>query len=444
MNRFAFILFLALFTSLNLFASVNQLNVGISTSDVTPEVNEQIPLGGYGSIERRNWPPRLMKYPFLRMFRAAKGELDPLRVKSMYLEDSGNKLLFVSLDVIGVTSEMREDLFRRLKSSGIPSTNIFVSGTHTHAGPGALSNNLFWQIFAMDRFQRKYYEKYMSQIMATINASIRNVSPAELYTLSFPTVNLIRNRRGNDRPIDPTANLLMARTLNGEWLGGIVNYAVHGTSLGAENLFFSADTPGAIERELEKFLQAENGVVRLENNPGILFINGAEGDVSPNQETHTRMGEEFALQTAAQWNNLRSMTDSWSVIQKTVSLGKPSIVLKKCVDKNWMPKNLKVGLGKFINTYTVINQIRFGSLWFLTWPGEATTELGMQLRQVARDAGAHDAWILGLTNDHLAYFTTPDEFEKGGYESCVNFFGTKGGETIIKAHQSLSIKNRSL
>jgi hypothetical protein len=42
--------------------------------------------------------------------------------------------------------------------------------------------------------------------------------------------------------------------------------------------------------------------------------------------------------------------------------------------------------------------------------------------------------VMGLTNDHLAYFTTPEEFLAGGYETCVNFFGAEGGKNILQKH----------
>lgn len=438
MHRLLLFIILSHIISLSLQAAETQLRVGLSSTDVTPRVEDQIPLGGFGSLERRNWPPHLFHYPFLRTFRIAQGKLDPIRVKSMYLARENSKLLFVSLDVIGISNKMRLDLISRLKHTGIPDSNIIISATHTHSGPGGLSDNFFWQIFAMDRYQKRFYEKYMAAIVKTIMVSVYNTQPAELFTLSYATSELLNNRRGPNRPIDPTANFLMARNLNGEWLGGLVNYAVHGTSLGAANLFFSSDAPGSIEREMEQFLAQENGSVRLSNYPQVLFLNGAEGDISPKHD-QIKMGKDFVTQTISHWNEIAPLTESWQVLQQKVYVGKPVIKLKKCVNESWMPKNLKIGVKRFVSNTTIINQIHFGPLWLMTWPGEPTTELGLQLKQMAKDSGAQTAWVLGLTNDHLAYFTSPEEYETGGYESCVNFFGPDGAKKIIQAHQKLSL-----
>jgi hypothetical protein len=296
----------------------------------------------------------------------------------------------------------------------------------------------------MDRYQKKFYNRFLNQIVETVRLAVAAAKPAELYTLSYDTNDLVRNRRGSDRPINPEANLIMARNLDGAWMGGIVNFAVHGTSLPSSNLLFSSDTPGAIERELEAMLSDVNGLVRLPTSPQFLFINGAEGDISPNLESHTEMGKEFVRQTIGHWHEKEQLLDKWEVLQKEVQIQKPKIKLSNCVEKKWMPKRINIGLKTLISSSTIITQIHFGNLWLLTWPGEATAELGMKLANEAIQAGAKKALIFGLSNDHLAYFTTPEEFAAGGYETCANFFGPQGGEIIIQAHKKLSNQRKGI
>jgi hypothetical protein len=443
MKRLFLVLSLSFSFSFSLFA--HELSVGLASMDVTPAVSDEIPLGGYGSLERRNWPFKIPKhFPFIRTFKVATGSLDAIRAKAMYLKTTDKKLVFISLDVIGVTKEMRQDLARRLSQDGFCADEIIVSATHTHAGPGALSNNLFWQIIAMDRYQKKFYNRFLNQIAQTVRLAVAAAQPAELFTLSYETKGLVRNRRGNDGSLNPEANLMLARNLDGAWMGGFVNFAVHGTSLPSSNLLFSSDTPGAIERELEKLLTDMNGLVRLQTSPQMLFINGAEGDVSPNLGSHTEMGKEFARQTLAHWPQTQPLTDDWQVLQKEVYIKKPKVSLSNCVEKNWMPKGINIGLSALIPSTTIITQIHFGKLWLLTWPGEPTAEVGMQLTNEAIKTGAEKAWVFGLSNDHLAYFTTPEEFAAGGYETCANFFGARGGEILIQAHQELASLRKGL
>ncbi len=415
------------------------LLVGIATTDITPAVEDQIPLGGYGSLERRNYPFRLFsRKPYLRSFRIAEGTLDPIRAKAMFIKSSDKKLLFVGLDVIGVTQGMHKDLIGKLASEGFTSSEVIVSGSHTHSGPGALSSNPLWEVIGMDRFQRAYYDKFLQQVVDTVKAAMSNAELADLHTLSFDTENLQNNRRGSDRPLYPRANLLLAKSLSGAWMGGLVNYAVHGTSLDDTNHKFSSDVPGAIETSLTALLTEKNGYVRTLSAADMIFINGAEGDVSPKLDYH-ELGIEFAKQASAHWEETTPMKQSnWTVGQQEIVLGKPRINISKCVKNEWVPKKLNLGLKKFISSTTLISQVHFGHLWFLTWPGEPTTELGTRLITSANESGAEDAWVFGLSNDHLSYFTTEGEFETGGYEACSNFFGATGGTKVIDAHKELS------
>jgi hypothetical protein len=423
------------FATANTLAS--ELYIGLHSSDLTPKVTEQIPLGGYGDKTRRNWPLDFNQIaPHLRLFKPALGHLDPIRSKVMYLKKNDKKLLFISLDLIGVTKEMHADLIRKLNPMGFNSEDVIISGTHTHSGPGALAKNTFWAAVAMDRFQKKFYNKFLDGIVDSVAKAIKKATEGEIYQLNFETENLQNNRRGNSRPLNKEANLILAKSRDGQWLGGIIHFAVHGTSLDSDNFYFSSDVPGAIEREVENFIDNENGFVRLIDKSHFLFIQGAEGDVSP-KLNYQQMGIEFAKQVSSHFNQAVMIESEWKNKELEIDLGKSGVTISKCTDQKWIPKNLSLGVKKWISPASKISQIHIGNLWLLTWPGEPTTELGNLLIEKAKEKGAQTALVLGLTNDHKAYFVSPNEYEAGGYESCMNFFGKNGGIKIINEHKNL-------
>lgn len=80
-----------------------------------------------------------------------------------------------------------------------------------------------------------------------------NLTEARLYAGVFQANDLQNNRRGKPGQFDSQANLLLVKSARGHWLGGLVNFAIHGTALDAGNLKFSADVPGAIEKALLGF-----------------------------------------------------------------------------------------------------------------------------------------------------------------------------------------------
>jgi hypothetical protein len=438
-SSFAIFIFLYLIChSWQLKAS--DLEVGIESLNITPALEDKIPLGGYGGMARRDWSLLLKLRPFGRHFKIAEGVEDELRSKAMYLYNvrTQQQLLFLSIDVIGVTRQMHRDLMNKLSKLGFQDKEVIISGTHTHSGPGGLAHNRLWELMAMDKFQPEFYEKFLDKIRMNVQRAMDKRRPAQLYQLNAQTNGLIRNRRGADRPLNPLANLLLAQDHTGEWLGGIVNFAVHGTWFGQNNLHFSSDVPGAIESHLEFWLHNLNRLSPQTyftpiDSPTFLFINGAQGDISPNMH-YQELGEQFVEQVAQQWDQKKRVSSGWSIRHHEVYLGKPKINVKKCVNKKRIPKRLNLSLRRWIASSTILTQVEFDDFIMLTWPGEPSTELGNLLNQQVFAQIDKPSWVMGLSNDHLAYFLSPEEFDQGGYEACTNFFGRKGGFKVIKAH----------
>ncbi len=415
-----------------------QTSIGISETDLTPEM--QVPLGGYGSAARRNWPFQLFKArPFIRLFKSAQGSLDPIRAKVMTLHKDNQRIVWISLDVVGAPAEIHAALSSKLAPLGVKSEHLFISATHTHSGPGALSRNHFWQVFAMDRFQNDFYQFFIDKIVSAVKGAIASETSARLFSHRFKADGLTHSRRAGGNDIDREVTTLLARSDDGRWLGGIVNFAIHGVCLDDDNLYFSSDVPGSIERSVEDYLENQNPFFSSKK-PTILLINGAEGDVSPDhygKEGMERIGKDFISKLNESWSSTEEINPEIKVRSTEIKLGTPKVILRKCVEKNWIPKWFGLRIKRYINSTTTLSQIQLGQMLFVTWPGEPTSALGLELKNHIYQNGYNRAVVMGLTNDHLAYFTTPEEFLAGGYETCVNFFGADGGNNILQKHKDI-------
>jgi neutral ceramidase len=415
-----------------------QTSIGVSEADLTPEM--KVPLGGYGSAARRNWPFQLFKTrPFLRLFKSAQGSLDLIRAKVMTLNKDDQRIVWISLDVVGAPAEIHAALSLKLAPLGIKSEHLFISATHTHSGPGALSKNHFWQVFAMDRFQNDFYQFFIEKIVSAVKEAIASETSARLYSHRFKADGLTHSRRASGSEIDREVTTLLARSDDGRWLGGIVNFAIHGVCLDDDNLFFSSDAPGSIERNVEDYLVNQNPFFSSKK-PTVLLINGAEGDISPDhygKEGMERIGNDFIAILGENWNSTEEINTEIKVKKVEVNLGTPKVLISKCVDKKWIPKWFGLRIRRYINSTTTLSQIRLGQMLFVTWPGEPTSALGLELKNYIYQRGYDRAVVMGLTNDHLAYFTTPEEYLAGGYETCVNFFGADGGKKILETHKDI-------
>ncbi len=400
------------------------MHVGFGSVDLLTPAG--VPLAGYGSTVRRTFP-YVHGNEYAKLFKPSTGTHDAIRSKAMLLVNGDKKLLFVSVDIAGLTAEMYEDLLARLAPLGFRHDEVFAAATHTHSGPGTLSQRVLWQLLASDRFQPKVYARVMDGIVDSVKAAQASAQPAEMFSVSFAAKGMQRNRRHRDGWFDPTANILLARSRSGAWLGAMVNFAVHGTAFNAHNLELSADLPGGIERALQHELHAP-----------VLFINGAEGDVSPAEggaQGIEKLSHSFAQQAMQALPQAIHIQSSWSLQSSTIELGDPAVTLGACLSQSWHRRIgdwIVLGLGESVSHKITLSTIRIGNLRMFAWPGEPTTTLGFDLKRAAPGA-----WVLGLTNGYQGYFTSPGEFAEGRYEACSSLYGARSGEVIVKAFSGL-------
>ena len=67
---------------------------------------------------------------------------------------------------------------------------------------------------------------------------------------------------------------------------------------------------------------------------------------------------------------------------------------------------------------------------FVTCPGEAIVELGWQVRNDTLKLGFTDTFFVGYSQNHQAYFTTPNEYVLGGYEAELTLWGIETSNRI--------------
>jgi len=89
---------------------------------------------------------------------------------------------------------------------------------------------------------------------------------------------------------------------------------------------------------------------------------------------------------------------------------------------NWIDNSprftaLSISVG---NVKTIIGSI----------PGEAILEVGWWLRNDTFDAGYQNTLLAGYSNAHMGYFTSPNEYDIGGYESELTFWGINTAQKI--------------
>jgi neutral ceramidase len=76
--------------------------------------------------------------------------------------------------------------------------------------------------------------------------------------------------------------------------------------------------------------------------------------------------------------------------------------------------------------------LRLGDLVIVGVPGEMAASLGLQIKaEIGRVTGVPYPAIGGLADVWASYILPADEYERGGYEASMSFYGAKLGETIV-------------
>lgn len=415
------------------------LFIGVSARDITPEWG--VPLAGFGGGERRNVPYDVQdKYPYAHFLTPSQGQLDPIRAKAIYLESGNDKWLWIGLDTVAVPDELRTDLVKMLQILDLTPEQIWISATHTHSGPGDLTHNKVWEFLATDLFHPTVYNRFLIDVWSVALEALGSTQRGQLRWSAPRVEGLQSNRTKRTGHFDPEARVLWLLTASGKVRAAVVNFAVHGTSLGKSNLSFSADLPGAIERAMESEIASTLPSTR---KPMVMFINGAEGDVTPTFKNESGMvegGKTFALQVTPSFHASQAIPNArWKLRKQTVALGSARVNLAGCAGQGWLGDLLtpfKLNIGALMPSRTEIFTAELGPLYFMSLPGEPTTDIGLHLKKLARDNGWPSPWIVGLTNQHLAYFLTPDEYSKPGYQSCACLY-PNAGTRLIAAHRGL-------
>ena len=95
------------------------LQIGWAQADITPE---QFPVLVSGQFHAR----------------VSEGVDDPLSATVLVLEEGGEQVIFVSLDLVCIPNDLRDGVRERVAARGVPGIEpgkIILHATHTHAGP---------------------------------------------------------------------------------------------------------------------------------------------------------------------------------------------------------------------------------------------------------------------------------------------------------------------
>jgi hypothetical protein len=436
--------------------STTPLIAGAARVDITPPIG--VPLAGYGGGFRRHSPlPNFNPFDMDHFLMPSTGVRDPINARALFVSDGRSKILIVTLDAIASTNEVAMAAWQKAQARGssVPFESFMMCASHSHSGPGTLSNLWFWELTAADLFQQSVFDGFTDGIAQAIVEAERNAAPARIGAASGSLANATHNRRAGvshvfkPDSIDPEVLVLRVDSASGAPIATLWNFAIHGICLGEDSHLYSADVMGGANGNLET---AGAGVS--------LFVNSAEGDISPVDYGDPGIvsgGKKIAdcvLATrqsattiaSAEVQSTNELVDFGpATLDATAQrLGSQGTALLQ--QNGWLAALQKLGVGPalglkitlppgWIETQFRFQALRIGKWGFASIPGEAIHTIGLDLKARGAALGFDHTFTCGLANGHMAYITTRDEYWDGGYEALATFWGDTQADKLEDSSQ---------
>ncbi|MBE0545773.1 MAG: neutral/alkaline non-lysosomal ceramidase N-terminal domain-containing protein [Verrucomicrobia bacterium] len=414
-------------------AEASTLEAGVARVNLTPPLEMKAGLGGYGT----------------RMSKPAVGVHDAVWAKALVLANGERKFALITADVLAFPPQFKAAVIERLSSNGWSADQIMLLPSHTHTSFDmmALHPGNRFGIPQVGVFHKELFEHTAEKLAAVIREAGRKLTPVVAGSTTVAVLDRNRNRRRGLTTHDTDLTVTRVDTRGGKPLAVLVNWTAHPTFMSEEDMLFSGDWPGHLQRTVEALIG--QGVTAM-------FYNGAEGDQSPvppaesasNWERAERYGRDMGIQAWRVWEKTQPReVKSFGFYTEVIALPKTT----------WHPDFMKTGGSEYgLNekmmrgfldalqpTQTRSTAFRLGDLVILGVPGEMAAQLGMEAKTKARAiTGAGHITIGGLADEWVSYILPAEEYRKGGYEASVSFYGDGLGsvmvEGIIRASRGLS------
>ncbi len=424
--RYSIHLLLCLFVCATTFpgssAEPPPLRAGSAAISITPDPeSHDIVLGGYG--ERKGEP--------------ATGVRDPVMARTLYFEQGDTKVAIVACDLDLIPQSLINAVRMRLAEVGVKDLNIFMSATHSHAAPTgfAMKEENKAENPALGSYDPWLLSWTADIVSLSVAQAIQSAQPAQVSLGTHDTEELNRNRRG-DSVTDPRLTALQVQANEERLIGLLVHFTAHPTILDSDMMEISAGWPGVLCRTLEKHINA--GIKAV-------YLNGALGDVSPsadspgtNIEKMIVYGRRVSDAALAALDDRKAMeSPSLSYAEVTVDLPKRTLSeqFKAIAGEEYEIDEAAASamISMLFPEKATVQAIRIGSLLLVGIPGEAAASLGLKIREQLESLEDVTALVVGLTGNYIGYILPPDEYDEGGYEATVSFYGRELGTIITDA-----------
>jgi hypothetical protein len=408
--------------------------------------------------------------------RISRGVHDGLHAKVLVLESGGERAALVACDLISFQPFLADEVRAAIeKTTDLTAGRIFLSATHTHAGPQMHPLFLAQVGGEAEVLGNRYRSEPPGKIAEAVRFALQDLQPARVWVAQGRESSISFNRRFRMRDgavrmnpgalnrdiveaaggIDPAVPVVFFDTPGGEPLATYVNFALHVAVAGGDQ--FSADYPATIAALLAR-LKGDRMLT--------MFTMGTAGDINhldvgnPNQlrghAESRRIGTVLAGEVVKAYASLKEVSNStlrvrttrFEVPSRGYDAGDPQqarqIFSLYGKDQHlpffdvvwaWRVLDLAAFEGKPLPVDVQVATLGDEVAW-VGLPGEIFVDLGLTIKQ----ASPFPVTIVsGMSASGTAsYVPTRKAYREGSYEVLSARLAPGGGERLAeKAIESL-------
>ncbi len=409
------------------------LRAGFAQVDITPSV------GGY----KLSW-----SHPIV-----IDRIVEPIFAHVAVLDDGRRRAALVSHDLCWTPRRLTEHV-RQRTADCLPGGDLILGATHNHAAPG----------FTDDRPIQTtvpYTVEFVGpRLVSAIREACGALAPVEACVASGVEgrVSFIRrclmkdgsvksqprpgdpNIRCVESPIDPELGVIALRSPGGAMRGLVVNFALHPTQFGGDQTV-QRGWPG---RMVDRVRQ------RLGQSCGVVFLNGAFGDVHAQNRLDPTVDEDVDRIGRTLADRVVDLAEHGEYRHAMhVGASKACVALPfRDPDKVYGPHQMFLAPDVVAAARQRFDAWRAGrdayelELQAVTLGGEQAafisvgcelfTRLGIEIKQ---DSPFDYSFIVGNGNDSIGYMPFPDAVARGGYECTfpASRFAPEAGRRLVDA-----------
>lgn len=380
------------------------------------------------------------------------GVHDELYARALVLDDGLSLACIVSMDLIALDFDLVEAIRDGInRKTGIPYERILLNCSHTHAGPGTRTFR------TMGERDEQYCNVMARKVVSAVQQAADMVEPASLRWGHAPVQIGINRRERRDGqtvigqnpggPVQPYVHVLRVDREDQTPLAVVLAYATHPVVLGGQNLWVSADYPGAACEFLKRagfhmpmFLQGCAGninpihtgatfahvrklgeVLGAATVAGLHLSEPIEGVPIEGTLRTVHLPYQFPSREQAQ-QYLSQAEEEW---KRTEEEGAPLGMLMWKRDMVRWAQDLLLATeqGEPKTMPFEIQLLRLGDVRFVAFPAEMFVQYALDFE---RQSLHQPTIVLGYSNGCWGYIPIAADYAIGGYEvdMAYRFYGT--------------------